>query len=118
MTKNSSKKCLRKSTKGWKLVVAWKDGSEQWVPLSIMKELNSVEFSEFAVAKDIKDEPALKWWVPYTLRKRDRIISSIVGRFKRVTHKYGIEIPRTIEEAYKLDERIEILCGVIQLTKR
>ena len=105
VTTKSGQKRLRKSTKGWKLLVAWKDGSEQWIPLSVLKESNPVEVAEFAVAKGIDDEPAFKWWVPYTLRKRDKIISGVVGRVKRVTHKYGVEIPRTIEEAYKLDER-------------
>ena len=39
MTKSGQRR-LRKSTKGWKLLVAWKDGSEQWVPQLVMKESN------------------------------------------------------------------------------
>jgi hypothetical protein len=104
MTKSGQRR-LRKSTAGWKLLVAWKDGSEQWIPLSVMKESNPIEVAEFAVAKGIDDEPAFCWWVPYTLRKRDTVISAVKARVKRVTHKYGIEIPRTVEEAYKLDAK-------------
>ena len=29
--------CMQKSTFGWNLLIAWKDGSEQWIPLSVMK---------------------------------------------------------------------------------
>jgi hypothetical protein len=105
ITTKSGQRRLRKSTKGWKLLVAWKDGSEQWIPLSVMKESNPIEVAEFAIAKGIADESAFCWWVPYTLRKRDRIISAVKARVKRVTHKYGVEIPRTVEEAYKLDEK-------------
>ena len=104
MTKSGQRQ-LRKSTKGWKLLVAWKDGSEQWIPLSVMKESNPIEVAEFAVAKGINDEPAFCWWVPYTLRKRDKIISAVKARVKRTTHKYGVEIPRTVKEAYALDEK-------------
>lgn len=102
MTKSGQRR-LRKSTAGWKLLVAWKDGSEQWIPLSVMKESNPVEVAEFAVSKGISDEAAFCWWVPYTLRKRDVIISAVRARVKRVTHKYGVEIPRNIKEAYALD---------------
>ena len=101
----SGQRRLRKSTIGWKLLVAWKDGSEQWIPLSAMKASNQIEVAEFAVARGIDDEAAFCWWVPYTLRKRDRTISAVNARVKRVTHKYGIEIPRTVKEAYILDAK-------------
>ena len=49
----------------------------------------------FAVAHKIDKYPAFHWWVTYTLRKRDKMVSSVNDRSKRVTHKYGIEFPRT-----------------------
>jgi len=70
-----------------------------------MKESIPIEVAKFAIAKGIANESAFCWWVPYTLRKRDAIISAVKARVKRVTHKYGVEIPRTVEEAYKLDEK-------------
>ena len=70
--------------------VAWKDGSSQWVPLKILKESNPIETAEFAIARGIQDEPAFAWWIPYVMRKRDRIISSVNSRVKKVTHKYGV----------------------------
>ena len=96
---------LRKTTAGWKLLVQWKSGLEEWTPLKNLKESNPVEVAEFAKASGLIDEPAFKWWAPYVLRKRDRIISAVNSRVKRVTHKYGIEIPRSVKEALQLDEK-------------
>jgi hypothetical protein len=54
----------RKPTKGWKLLIAWKNGSEQWVPLSIMKNSNPVEVAEFAVTHGMDNEFPFCWWAP------------------------------------------------------
>ena len=94
---------LRKTTCGWKLLIQWKDGSEQWIPLKDMKESHPVECAEFAKARGIADEPAFVWWVPYTLRKRDVIISSVKSRIRRTMHKHGTEIPTSLEHARRLD---------------
>ena len=102
---SSGQRRLRQTTLGWNLLVAWKDGSQQWVPLKIMKESNPVEVAEFAVARNIDSESAYRWWVPYTLRKRDRIIAGANARVARITHKYGVEIPRNVNEALKLDKQ-------------
>jgi hypothetical protein len=98
---------LRKSTVGWKLLVQWRDGSETWIPLKDMKESHPLETAEFAKARGIDDEVAFAYWVPYTLRKRDTIILAMKSRCKqkKVSHKYGIEVPISIEHAIQLDER-------------
>ena len=69
-----------------------------------MKESNPVESAEFAKAKGLQTKPAFKWWVPYTLKKRDAIISKVQARVRKVTHKYGIKVPRTIKQAYEFDK--------------
>lgn len=101
----SGQKRLRKTTKGWKLLVKWKDESESWIPLKDMKESHPVEVAEYAKSRGIDNEAAFAWWVPYTLRKRDIILSAVKSRIRKTTHKYGIEIPNTVEEAIKLDQR-------------
>ena len=103
--KKTSRRHIRKTTIGWKLKVLWKDGTEQWIPLKDLKESNPVELAEYAKATGIADEPAFKWWVPYTLKRRDRIISAVRARVKRTTHKYGIELPTSVEHALKLDQQ-------------
>ena len=103
VTKRGQRK-LKQTTQGWDLLVQWKDGAESWIPLKDMKESNPVDVAEFAKAKGIDDEPAFAWWVPFVLRKRDVIISKVKAKAKRTTHKYGIKIPRSVEEAKRLDE--------------
>lgn len=83
----------------------WKDGSESWLPLKVLKETHPVDVAEFAKASSIADEAAFCWWVPYTLRKRDRIIASVNSRIKKTTHKYGIEVPTSIEHAKEIDRK-------------
>jgi hypothetical protein len=98
------RKYPRKTTKGWKLCVEWKDGTTSWVPLSTLKESNPVEIAEYAVAHELSDEPAFSWWVPYTLKKRDAIISAVNKRYWKRTHKYGIRVPKSVAEAYEIDK--------------
>jgi hypothetical protein len=94
----------RKTTQGWKLLVKWANGLETWIPLKDMKESHPVETAEFAKARKIADEPAFAWWVPYTLRKRDVILSKIKGWIRKTTQKYGIELPTNIDHAMRLDK--------------
>ena len=93
----------KKTTKGWSLLVNWKDKSSSWVPLKDLKESHAVQVAEYAVGNKIAEEPAFKWWVSPVLRKRDRIIMKIKTAYKRKMHKYGIRIPRNVKEAYEID---------------
>jgi hypothetical protein len=93
----------RMTTKGWKLLVQWKDGTSNWIPLKDLKESNPVETAEYAVANKIAEEPAFAWWIRKVLRRRDRIIKKVKARYWRRTHKYGIELPKSVKEALKVD---------------
>ena len=94
----------RITTKGWKIKVEWKNGSSTWVPLRVIKESNPIEMAEYAVSRNISDEPAFAWWVKYTLKKRDRIIKQVTHRSIRKNMKFGVKIPATVEEAEKFDQ--------------
>jgi hypothetical protein len=56
-------------------------------------------------SRGIHDEPVFAWWVPYTLKKRDVMIASIKTRVRKTTHKYGIEVPMNLANAYRIDEK-------------
>ena len=105
ITTKSGQRRMRKSTTGWKLLVQFKNGSEEWIPLGVMKESYPVDVAEFAVARGIDQEPAFAWWVPYTLRRRDIIISAVTGGVRQTTHKYGVEVPRSIKESFDIDAK-------------
>ena len=93
----------KKTTRGWELLVEWKDGSVTWVPLKDLKASNPIELAEYAMAKNIQSEPAFNWWVKETIRTRDRMIGKVKTKYWRTTHKFGIRIPKTVEEAYRID---------------
>ena len=94
----------RLTTKGWKLCVKWKDGSTSWEDLKDLKESNPVEVAEYAVGAKLVSEPAFAWWVPFTLKRRDRIIGKIDARIAKKTHKFGIAVPSTVKEALQMDK--------------
>ena len=94
----------RKTTKGWKLCVEWKDGTTTWVPLSELKASNPVEVAEYAVANQLVEEPAFAWWVKEVLRRCNRIISKVKSRYWKMTHKFGIKLPHSVQEALRIDE--------------
>ncbi|KAL7551889.1 hypothetical protein ACHAWF_015100, partial [Thalassiosira exigua] len=56
-------KCI-KTTKGWEMLVEWKDGTSSWLPLRDVKEASLVELSEYAVAMGLDREPPFAWWNP------------------------------------------------------
>jgi hypothetical protein len=93
----------KKTTAGWKMMVEFVDGSTAWLPLKDVKESNPVELAEYAVLNKIHEEPAFKWWAHHVLRRRDRIIKKLKSKYWRTTHKFGIRIPKTIDEAIRLD---------------
>jgi hypothetical protein len=102
---SSGQKRLRKTTVGWSLLIQWADESEAWVPLKDVKESHPCEAAEFAKSRGIADEPAFAWWVPYTLRKRDIILAKLKARIQKTTHKYGIEVPTSMEHAFAIDKK-------------
>ncbi len=116
VTKSGMKR-MRQTTVGWKLLVQWNDGSRQWVTLKILKESNPVQVAEYAVARGIGDEPAFAWWIPYTLRKRDVIVSAVNSCLRKTSHKYGIELPRSVKEALEIDRKNGNLFWANALTK-
>ncbi len=95
----------RHTTKGWALCVRWIDDSTSWVPLKDLKISNPIEVAEYAIAHNISQEPAFSWWVPDVLKKQDRIIAASNTRYTARTHKFGIELPKTVDEALAIDAK-------------
>jgi hypothetical protein len=98
-------KRLRKTTVGWSLLIQWANKLGAWVLLKDLIESHPCEAAKFAKARGISDEPAFAWWVPYTLRKRDIILSKIKARIRKATHKYGIEVPTSMDHAFAINKK-------------
>ena len=93
----------RETMAGWELLAQWKEGSTNWIALKDIKESYPVQVAEYAIRASISMEPAFAWWVPYMLKKRNRIIAKVKSKYWMCTHKFGIRIPKTVEEARDLD---------------
>jgi hypothetical protein len=99
---------MKRSTIGWQVCCQWKDGSTSWENLADLKESHPLETAEYAVNQGIDHKPAFNWWVSHALKKRDRIISLVCKRTTRYlkrTHKFDIEVPKTVKEALALDRK-------------
>jgi len=55
------------TTKGWFLLIRWKDGSESVVRLADIKESYPMEIAQFAKQHGLEREGAF-WWVSKTLK--------------------------------------------------
>ena len=64
-----------------------------------------MELAEYAVANKLVEEPAFVWWVRPVLRRRDRILKKVKSRYWAKTHKYGIELPKSVAAALAVDRK-------------
>ena len=100
---NNDKSAIREWKKGlitikvWNLLVKWKDGSQDWIPLKDLKESNPAETEEYADADNLLEEPGFKWWYNKVLNKKDRIISRVKSRYCRTSHKFCIALPQSVD---------------------
>ena len=101
---NSGASKRKITTKGWQIQVTWKDGTSSWVPLSDLKESSPIELAEYAVSRDIHQEPAFAWWVNHILRQRNRLIKQVKHRMVKKSLKFGVMVPSSVQEAYSLDK--------------
>jgi hypothetical protein len=104
----NGKTYIKRSTIGWQLCCQWRDDSTSWENLADLKESHPIETAKYAMILGIDHEPAFNWWVPHVLKKRDRIISLVRKRnpcYLKRMHKFGIELPKTVKEAFELDRK-------------
>ena len=103
MTLKSGVKRRIETTKGWEVLILWKDGSTTWSKLKDVKESYPVQIAEYATENSLAEEPAFAWWVDYVHKKRERILSKVKSKYWVRTHKYGIRVPKTVHEAIEID---------------
>ena len=102
-------KCGRKSrkitTKGWDILIKWRDDSSTWEAMKDMKESYTVQVAEFNVEARLDHDAAFAWWVPYVLKQRTAVISKIKTKYWVRTHKCVIKISRNSTEAKAFDAK-------------
>ena len=91
------------TTRGWEVCLKWKDGTTTWNKLKDVKDSYPIQLAEYALENRLDNKAVFAWWVPFVLKKRDRVISKIKSKYWQRTHKYGIRIPKSVKEALKID---------------
>ena len=94
----------KRTTRGWTICIEWKDGNISWKPLKDVIDSNPVELADYAVRNNIHEEPAFAWWVPTARRNHERIVSSMKKKYWRTEYKFGVRMPKNVDDAFKLDE--------------
>jgi hypothetical protein len=51
----------------------------------------------------LQDEPAFRWWVKQSLRRKKYLLKAVKTRYARRTHKFGIQLPNSVDEALAID---------------
>ena len=95
----------KRTTRGWRLLIEWKDGSTTWVPLADLKDSYPVQVADYAVSNNLSQEPAFRWWVPFVLKKRERILKKVKSKYWSTSHKYGLELPKNVAQALEIDRK-------------
>ena len=60
-------------------------------------------------------------WVSFVLKKREHIISLVKkrnARYLKRNQQFGIDLPKNVEEARILDEKMATMCGQMPLLQR
>ena len=70
-----------------------------------MKESYLLQVAEYAVSSHISEEPAFAWWASSVLKKHNRIIAKTKSKYWQKTHKFGIEIPKSVLQARQIDAK-------------
>ena len=87
------------------MLVQWKYGSSTWVSLKDMKESYPVQVAKYCVQIRMSTEPAFAWWVPYFLKKCNRIIVKVKSKYWICNHKFGIQVPKSVQEVKRIDDQ-------------
>jgi len=77
-----------------------------WLPLRDVKDSNPLELAQNAIVNGILEEPAFKWWVQEIMWKKKCIIAKFKTKYWKMMHKFGVEIPKSVEHALQIDYKM------------
>ena len=69
------------TTQGLEVCIQWKDVSTTWNTFKDAKDSFTIELADYFVENRIASKPEFAWWVPYTLKKQERIISKLKTKY-------------------------------------
>ena len=57
------------TTKGWQVLIQWKNSSTTWNVLKDIKDSYPVQLAEYAIEDGISEQPVFVWWVNFVIKK-------------------------------------------------
>ena len=94
----------KKTTRGWDLLAEWNYISSRWIPLKYLKVSNPIELAKYASRNRLDVKPAVKWWVRDAIIRRKSIIDKVKAKYWHTTHKFGMRVPKSVDEALAIDK--------------
>ncbi len=88
--------------------VLWEDGTKTWEPLSMMIAHDPATLAAYAKEHDLLSTPG--WKKLKRIARRAKVLKRMLNNSKRaqrygeITYKFGVRVPRSVKEAYRLDE--------------
>ena len=79
-----------------------------------LKDMNNsypVQMDEYAVQRRISVDPEFAWCIRHVLAKRNHIIVKLKSKYWVRTQKFGVKIPKSVQEAKAFDEENGIPFG-------
>jgi hypothetical protein len=95
----------RFTTKGWQICISWKDGMSS---LADIKHFYPLELARYAKSNNLQEKPAFSWWVKHVKKHQKATIKATKRRYLKRTHKFGIRVSKTVEEAIQIDQDTKI----------
>ena len=62
-------------------MLQWKDGGTTFEPLKDINKCYPVLLSEYAIQNGISILPVFDWYIPFVIRKKNRIIAKIKYKY-------------------------------------
>jgi hypothetical protein len=60
--------------------------------------------AQYAESHSLSEEPAFIWWAKDALKRSRQIIRRVKSKYWQRSHKYGIRLPKSVQEALQLDQ--------------
>ena len=86
----------------WVLEVKFNDVTLIRIPLKNLKDSNPVELAEYTVSNNVDYETTFKWQLMGVICKQDQVIVKVKETYYRIVHKFVIQVPKMVDEAYKI----------------
>ena len=98
------KKCKQRNSGGWQLLIRWSNGEETWQTLNSIRSDSPLDVAKYARDHQLLDIKEFKWCNKILKRERRYVCLSKLRKGDGKRFKFGIKIPKTVEEALAIDK--------------